>query len=236
MSVGLPPPPSARLAAAGVLCGGKCKALYHAAGHHAQTCELSVRAGVPATILPSKLPTLLLTGDDRHADIKWDWPGQRGVAIVGDKSALSPFVGKGKSTQWGTYRPQKLQDRVNCKNRTYAAFHCGQNMQFVPLVGTTLGLLGANAVAMSWVLAHRAAEKAFLARGLNTVSPTTGKYSPQFLQLRSCFEHRNTARLSLALCRGGCSRGLPASAPHRDRADADLVEALEVASSSRRRS
>eukprot|EP00961_Rhodomonas_salina_P114415 1539869-Rhodomonas_salina.1 len=38
---------------------------------------------------------------------------------------------------------------------------------------------------MSWGLAHRAAEKAFLARGLNTVSPTTGKYSPQFLQLRA---------------------------------------------------
>eukprot|EP00961_Rhodomonas_salina_P233029 3148618-Rhodomonas_salina.1 len=33
---------------------------------------------------------------------------------------------------------------------------------------------------MSWGLAHQAAEKAFLARGLDTVSPTTGKYSPQF--------------------------------------------------------
>eukprot|EP00961_Rhodomonas_salina_P043750 587876-Rhodomonas_salina.1 len=46
-------------------------------------------------------------------------------------------------------------------------------MQFVPLVGTTLGLLGVDIVAMSWGLAHRAAKKAFLARGLNTVSPTT---------------------------------------------------------------
>eukprot|EP00961_Rhodomonas_salina_P265678 3591045-Rhodomonas_salina.1 len=51
---------------------------------------------------------------------------------------------------------------------------------------------------MSWGLAHRAAEKAFLARGLNAVSPTTGKYSPQFQQLRARFEHCNTARLSLA--------------------------------------
>eukprot|EP00961_Rhodomonas_salina_P241779 3266080-Rhodomonas_salina.1 len=38
MSVGLPPPQAARLAAAGVRCGCKCKALYDAAGHHAQTC------------------------------------------------------------------------------------------------------------------------------------------------------------------------------------------------------
>eukprot|EP00961_Rhodomonas_salina_P302991 3941052-Rhodomonas_salina.1 len=135
--------------------------------------ELCVCAGVPATILPSKLPSPVLTGDDRHTDIKWDWPTLRGVAIVGDKSALHPFVGKGKFTQWGTYRPQKLQDSINCKNRTYAAFHREQNMQFVPLVGTTLGRLGADAVAMSWGLAHWAAEKAFLARGLNTVSPTT---------------------------------------------------------------
>eukprot|EP00961_Rhodomonas_salina_P090161 1212669-Rhodomonas_salina.1 len=78
-------------------------------------------------------------------------------------------------------------------------------MQFVPLVGTTLGHLGANAVAMSWGLAHRAAEKAFLARGLKTVSPTTGKYSQHFLQLHACFEHSITACLSLALCRAGGS-------------------------------
>eukprot|EP00961_Rhodomonas_salina_P274504 3708875-Rhodomonas_salina.1 len=46
MSVGLPPPPSARLAAAGVRCGGrlKCKALYDAAGHHAQTCVCHSRS------------------------------------------------------------------------------------------------------------------------------------------------------------------------------------------------
>eukprot|EP00961_Rhodomonas_salina_P076943 1032441-Rhodomonas_salina.1 len=72
--------------------------------------------------------------------------GRRGVkAVVGDKSALHPFVGKGKSTPWGTYRPRKLQDRVNCKNRIYAGFHSEQNMLFVPLVGTTLGRLGADA-------------------------------------------------------------------------------------------
>eukprot|EP00961_Rhodomonas_salina_P080360 1081132-Rhodomonas_salina.1 len=88
---------------------------------------------------------------------------------------------------------------------------------------------------MSWGLAHRAAEKAFLARGLNTVSPTTGKYSLQFLQLRARFEHSNTACLSPALCRAGGSRGLPASAPHYS-ADAYLAEALKVASSSSRRS
>eukprot|EP00961_Rhodomonas_salina_P084400 1133898-Rhodomonas_salina.1 len=71
--------------------------------------------------------------------------------------------------------------------------------------------------------------------GLDTVSPTSGQYCPQFLQLRSSFEHRNLARLSLALCRAGSSRGLPASVPHY-RAEADLIKALEVASSSRRRS
>eukprot|EP00961_Rhodomonas_salina_P267542 3615029-Rhodomonas_salina.1 len=65
-----------------------------------------------------------------------------------------------------------------------------------------------------------------MAKGLDTVSPATGKYSPQFLQHRSRLEHRNTARLSLALCRAGGSRGLPASTPHY-RADADLLEALE---------
>eukprot|EP00961_Rhodomonas_salina_P088419 1188883-Rhodomonas_salina.1 len=106
-------------------------------------------------------------------------------------------------------------------------------MQLVPLVGTTLGRLGVDTVAMS--LAHRAAEKAFLARCLNTVSPITGKYSQQFLQLRASFEHRNTASLSLALCSAGGCRGLPASAPHYC-ADANPAEALEVASSSRRRS
>eukprot|EP00961_Rhodomonas_salina_P068651 921362-Rhodomonas_salina.2 len=112
-------------------------------------------------------------------------------------------------------------------------------MQFVPLVGTTLGRLGAAAVAMRWGLAHRAAEKAFLAnlKGLDTVSPTTGTGSLQFLQLRSRFEHRNTARLSLGLWGAGGSLGLrlAASAVHH-RADADILEALEVASSSRRRS
>eukprot|EP00961_Rhodomonas_salina_P049982 671324-Rhodomonas_salina.1 len=102
---------------------------------------VSATCGVPATILPAKLPRPVFTGDDRHADINWDWPTLRGVAIVVDKSALHPFVGKGKSTQWGTYRPLKLQDRINCKNLTYTAFHREQNMQFVPLVGTTLGHL-----------------------------------------------------------------------------------------------
>eukprot|EP00961_Rhodomonas_salina_P071122 955008-Rhodomonas_salina.1 len=119
MSVGLPPTPSARLAAAGVRCRGKCKAPYYSAGHHTQTCvchslsayyslrghedllavwkELSVCAGVPVMILPSnlKLPRPVLTGDNWHSDIKWDWPTLRGVVIVGDKSALHPFVGKG---------------------------------------------------------------------------------------------------------------------------------------------
>eukprot|EP00961_Rhodomonas_salina_P282741 3820748-Rhodomonas_salina.2 len=42
-------------------------------------------------------------------------------------------------------------------------------MQFVPLVGTTLGRLGVDAVAMSWGLAHQAAEKAFLARGIKNM-------------------------------------------------------------------
>eukprot|EP00961_Rhodomonas_salina_P287754 3887754-Rhodomonas_salina.1 len=104
MSVGLPLPPSAHLEAAGVRCGGKCKALYYAARHHAQTCvchllsayhrghkdlqiwkELSVCAGVPVTILPAKLQQPVLTGVDSHADIKWDWPTLRGVAVMGDK-------------------------------------------------------------------------------------------------------------------------------------------------------
>eukprot|EP00961_Rhodomonas_salina_P034486 464468-Rhodomonas_salina.2 len=67
------------------------------------------------------------------------------------------------------------------------------------------------------------------------VCPPPRVSTPQFIQLRSRFEHRTTVRLSLALCRAGGSRGLPASAPHY-RADADLVQALEVASSSRRRS
>eukprot|EP00961_Rhodomonas_salina_P157611 2121755-Rhodomonas_salina.1 len=47
------------------------------------------------------------------------------------------------------------RNSVNCKNRTYAGFHHEQNMQFVPLVGTTLGRLGADALAMSWGLTHR---------------------------------------------------------------------------------
>eukprot|EP00961_Rhodomonas_salina_P074623 1001986-Rhodomonas_salina.1 len=251
-----PLPPSARLGQQGCCAAASAsRALYDAAGHYAQTCvchsqsayyrrledllavwkELSVCAGVPATILPSKLPLSVLTGDDLQAYIKWDWPKRRGMSVVRDKSALHPFVGNGRSTLWDTYTPRKLQDRVNGKNRIYAAFHRKQNMQFVPLVGTTLGRHGADVVAMSWGLAHPAAEKAFLLRGLNTVSPTTGKCSQQFLQLRSRFEYCNTTRLSLALCRAGGSHGLPASAPHY-RANADLVEALEVALSSRRRS
>eukprot|EP00961_Rhodomonas_salina_P286364 3869516-Rhodomonas_salina.4 len=66
---------------------------------------------------------------------------------------------------------------------------------------------------MSWGLAHRAAEKAFVAQGLDTVSPTTGQYqySQQFLQLLSRFEHCNTASLSLALCQAGGSHSLPAT-------------------------
>eukprot|EP00961_Rhodomonas_salina_P070364 944698-Rhodomonas_salina.3 len=61
-----------------------------------------LNAGVSAMILPSKLPLPVLTGDDRHADIKWDLPTRWGVAVIGDKSALHPFMGKGKSMQWGT--------------------------------------------------------------------------------------------------------------------------------------
>eukprot|EP00961_Rhodomonas_salina_P016109 216733-Rhodomonas_salina.1 len=138
---GSPPPPSARLAAAGVRCGSKCKALsgYNAAGHHAQTCvchsrsayhrghedllaiwkELSVCAGVPVTVLPAKLLLPVLTCEDRHSDIKWDWQTLRGVVVIGDKQLLHPFVGKGKSTQWGTYQPQKLKEHINCKTRVY---------------------------------------------------------------------------------------------------------------------
>eukprot|EP00961_Rhodomonas_salina_P086816 1167546-Rhodomonas_salina.1 len=86
-------------------------------------------------------------------------PEPHGIRNQGpdDTSALHPFVGKGKSTQWGTYKPRKLKDSVNGKNWIYSAFHGKQNMQFVQLVGTTLGRLGADAVAMSWGLAHRAA-------------------------------------------------------------------------------
>eukprot|EP00961_Rhodomonas_salina_P211256 2852706-Rhodomonas_salina.1 len=108
-------------------------------------------------------------------------------------------------------------------------------MQFVLLVGTMLGLLRADAVAMSWNLAHQAAKKVFMVKGMDTVSPTIGKYSPQFLQLHSSLKHCNTACPSLALCRAGCSRGLPASEPHY-RADVNLLEALKVASLSSRRS
>eukprot|EP00961_Rhodomonas_salina_P200203 2700635-Rhodomonas_salina.6 len=70
---------------------------------------------------------------------------------------------------------------------------------------------------MSWGLAHRAAEEA---KGLDTVCPTTGQYSLQFLQLCLRFEHCKTASLSLALCQAGGSRCLPASALHY-RADAE---------------
>eukprot|EP00961_Rhodomonas_salina_P163348 2200105-Rhodomonas_salina.2 len=115
MSVGLPPPCSARLAGAEVRCCGKCRALYEAVGHHAQKwCP-----GDDSALLPRPV----LTGDDRHTDIKWDWPMRRGVAVVGGKSSLHPFVGKGKSTPWGTYTPRKLQDSVNGKDWMYAAFH-----------------------------------------------------------------------------------------------------------------
>eukprot|EP00961_Rhodomonas_salina_P286365 3869516-Rhodomonas_salina.5 len=111
-------------------------------GAHRPACHCCLEGALcvrrcPATILPSKLPWPVLTGDDRHADIKWDWLTLRGVAVVGDKSALHPFMGKGKSTQWGMHQPWKLQDGINGKNWIYAAFHSEKNLQFVLLVGTT---------------------------------------------------------------------------------------------------
>eukprot|EP00961_Rhodomonas_salina_P064826 872511-Rhodomonas_salina.1 len=65
---------------------------------------------------------------------------------------------------------------------------------------------------MSWGLAHRASETAFLAKGQDTLSYTR-QCAPQFLQLRSRLENRDITRFSLALCRAGGSRGVPASAP-----------------------
>eukprot|EP00961_Rhodomonas_salina_P195786 2643000-Rhodomonas_salina.4 len=82
---------------------------------------------------------------------------------------------------------------------------------------------------------HRAAEAYFVAHasGLDAVSPTSGKFTPAFLQRRSSYEHRFTSRLSLALCRAAGSRWVPASASHY-RADTELAAVLARASRRRR--
>lgn len=253
-SLGLQPPPSRALAQAEVRCRCSCKALYDAAGHHAQTCvshsrsafhrghedvlavwkELSSLAEVPATVLPAQLPRPPLTGDDRHADIKWELRTRRCVAVVGDVSIVHPFQGKGRGREtWGSYHASRLQERVNAKNKIYKKFHEDQNMMFLGLVGTTLGRLSPDAILMSFGLAHRAAEAYFVAHGLDAVSPTSGKLTPAFLLRRSNYEHRFTSRLSLALCRAAGSRGVPASAPHY-RADTELAAVLAGARRRRR--
>eukprot|EP00961_Rhodomonas_salina_P109069 1468395-Rhodomonas_salina.1 len=188
----------------------------------------------------------MLTPAERNLPVRWRL-GRGGVSGAGSSWSTLSCPG-----QW------QLAKRVpvGSKSRAYAPFHQDQNimMELLALVGTTTGR--GQPSRSSGPRASEAPSRAYscctllvlspppvhgqhvvtqLDRACVKGSPSTGQSFPQFLQLRPRFEHCNTARLSLALCRAGGSRGLPASARHY-RPDADLLEALEVASSSRRRS
>eukprot|EP00961_Rhodomonas_salina_P291545 3932096-Rhodomonas_salina.1 len=185
----------------------------------------------PASRLEGALRVCRRPGDDPAFQAATAGPHGRGLSR---RHQVGPADTEGHGSGWGQLCPTSVRGQGASPSHG-AHTSLGSSRSASMLVGATLGRLGADAVTMSWGLAHRAAEKTFIAKGLDTVSPTTGKYSHQFLQLRSRFRHRNITRLSLALCRAGGSRGLPARAQHY-RAAADLLAALEVASSSRHRS
>jgi len=99
--------------------------------------------------------------------------------------------------------------------------HAEQNLLFVPLVGTTFGSQGADAVVLLFILAHRATEAYFTARGWNPFTPA-GQYSAAFCSHRGRFNNRFSARISLALCRSSGGRALArASARYDGTADID---------------
>jgi len=77
-------------------------------------------------------------------------------------------------------------------------------------------------VVLAWGFAHQSAELYFEERGWGYTDSRRGGYNKGFLQYRSCFYHRNTARLSLAL---GSGRALQRSDMHYQTGEADADDA-----------
>eukprot|EP00961_Rhodomonas_salina_P003404 47220-Rhodomonas_salina.1 len=114
MALGLPAPPSARLAGT-TKCW--CCSVYDAARHHAMTCgshsklawgkghksvlqlwaELARRGGVSTETRQHLLPRPVHTLDDQRADIKFRMSGRTAAGVVGDVSQTHCFVGKGRN-------------------------------------------------------------------------------------------------------------------------------------------
>ncbi len=121
------------------------------------------------------------------------------IAVVGDVSIMHLFLGKGSrlAAPWGSHLPERVRQCAGAKNRLYCVMHEEQNL---PLVSTTLGSQGADAVVLLYILAHRVTEAYFTARGWNPFTPA-GQYSAVFCSHRGRFNNRYSARVSLALCR-----------------------------------
>ena len=152
------------------------------------------------------------------------------VAVVGDVSITHPFLGKGSrsAAPWGHHLPGRVRQCAGAKNRLYRVMHAEQNLLFVPLVGTTFGSQGADAVVLLFILAHRATEAYFTARGWNPFTPA-GQYSAAFCSHRGRFNNRFSARISLALCRSSGGRALARASAHYD-GTADIDDDAEFVS------
>eukprot|EP00961_Rhodomonas_salina_P119710 1611021-Rhodomonas_salina.5 len=141
MALGLPAPPSARLAG-GVKC--LCGSGYDTVGHHAMTCsshaksawnkghksvlklwaDLARRAGVSTEKRQRQLHCPVHTFFDQRADIKLMMAGWTATGVVGDVSQTHAFVGKGKDAEeWGRPYPRRIKERVGEKNCTYGPFY-----------------------------------------------------------------------------------------------------------------
>ncbi len=115
-------------------------------------------AGVKASTLAVDMPRSASSPSDRHTDIHIRMSCPSAVAVVGDVSITHPFLGKGSrsAAPWGHHLPGRVCQCAGAKNRLYSVMHAEQNLLFVPLVGTTFGSQGADAVILLFILAHRA--------------------------------------------------------------------------------
>ncbi len=87
--------------------------------------------------------------------------------------------------------PPTVSASAGAKNRLDSLFHAGQNMLFVPLVGTTSGAQGADTVILHYVLVHLAAEAHFASSRWNLFT-LVGKHSQAFKSGShlGCFNNR----------------------------------------------
>ena len=205
----------------------RCGREFDTDGHHIQNCtirqrgawsrahnivqntwhEIARNANVTASVNPSDLPRPDNVMSDKHADIRFNIRHSGQSALIGDVSLTHPMNGQGrKLSQWGTYTPSRLQDRVNTKNLTYFDYHRRSNYDFIPLVATTYGKMCSDSIILCFVFAQMTTENLFNER-MWAITDDNGGYTASFCRFHSRFYHRFTSRVSHSVCRGAGVRG-----------------------------